>query len=152
MGNSRFNKFSNSNNIVVRLLKFKYMADIGKFFIYMLVALVVFVVVLLLTMRKRPEKPILKIILLSVIAVVAGMTFARITHGKELPWWIFYGIPAFITFILPPIVLRMTKRELMFYIPVIIITSPIIHVFFSFFFGWHDYMPLFYVPWWHDLI
>jgi hypothetical protein len=127
------------------------MTDIGKFFVYMLVALIVFVLVLFFTLRKRPSQPIFKIVLLSVIAVVGGMTFAKITYGKGVTWWIFYGIPAFITFILPPIVLKMTKRELLFYIPVSVLMAPAIHVFFSFFFGWHDYMPLFYVPWWHDL-
>jgi len=128
------------------------MNEIGKFLVYMLVALIVFVLVLLFTLRKRPKQPIFKIVLLSVIAVVGGMTFARITYGKGLPWWIFYGIPAFITFVLPPIVLCMTKRELIFYILISLLMAPTIHVFFSFCFGWHDYMPLFYVPWWHDLI
>lgn len=128
------------------------MNDIEKFLAYMLFALIVFVLVLLFTMRKRPKQPVFKIVLLSLIAVVIGMTFARITYGKGVPWWIFYGIPAFITFVLPPIVLRMTKRELIFYIPIILLMAPTIHVFFSFFFGWHDYMPLFYMPWWHDLI
>ncbi|OQY76057.1 MAG: hypothetical protein B6D44_00240 [Ignavibacteriales bacterium UTCHB2] len=117
----------------------------------MLVALIVFVFVLFFTMRKRSKQPVFKIILLSVIVVVGGMTFARITYGKGIPWWIFYGIPAFITFVLPPIVLKMSKRELIFYIPISLLMGPTIHVFFSFLFGWHDFMPLFYVPWWHDL-
>ena len=128
------------------------MNDIAKFLINMLVALIVFVFVLLFTMRKRPEKPIFKIILLSLIAVVGGMIFARVTFGKNLPWWIFYGIPAFVTFVLPPLVLKMKKHELLFYIPVAIIMSPIIHTVFSFFFNWHDFMPIFHVPYWHDLI
>jgi hypothetical protein len=128
------------------------MNEIEKFLVYMLFALIVFVVVLLFTLRKRPQKPVFRIVLLSLIAVVGGMTFARITYGKGVPWWIFYGIPAFITFVLPPIVLRLTKLELKFYIPIILLMAPTVHTFFSFFFGWHDYMPLFYVPWWHDLI
>jgi hypothetical protein len=128
------------------------MNDIGIFFVYMLAALIVFVLALLFIMRKRPKQPIFKIILLSSIAVVGGMTFARITYGNGLPWWIFYGVPALITFILPPFVLRMNKRELLFFVPLIVLMSPVIHILFSFFFGWHDYMPLFYVPWWHDLI
>jgi len=101
------------------------MNDIVKFLINMVVGLTVFVFVLLLTMRKRPKKPVFKIILLSLIAVVGGMIFARITFAKHLPWWIFYGIPAFVTFVLPPLVLKMKKRELLFYIPVAIIMSPI---------------------------
>jgi len=136
------------NNFII----LKDMADLWRFIIYMLAALTVFVFVLLLTTRKRPEKPILRIIVLSVIAVIGGMTFARITFGKGLPWWIFYGIPAFITFVLPPIVLRMKKREFFFYLPVSLMMAPVIHVLFSFLFNWHDYMPLFYIPWWKELI
>jgi hypothetical protein len=128
------------------------MNDIGKFFVYMVVALIIFVIVLLLTLRSRPKQSASKIIILSLIAVVGGMTFARITYGKGVPWWIFYGVPALITFILPPLLLRMTKRELLFFIPSIVLMSPVIHVFFSFLFGWHDYMPLFYVPCWRELL
>ena len=127
------------------------MNEIVKFLINMLVALIVFVFVLLLTIRKRPEKPVSKIILLSIIAVVGGMIFARITYGKNLSWWIFYGIPAFVTFVLPPLVLKMKKSELLFYIPIAVIMSPIIHTIFSFFFNWHDFMPVFYVPYWKVL-
>ena len=128
------------------------MNDIGKFLVYMFVALIVFVVVLLLTLRTRTQRPNFEIIVLALIVVVGGMTFARITYGKGVPWWIFYGLPAFITFVLPPLVLRMSKRELLFYIPISILMGPAVHIFFSFSFGWHDYMPLFYVPWWHELL
>jgi hypothetical protein len=128
------------------------MNEIVKFLVYMLFALIVFVLILLFTLRKRPKQPVFKIVLLSFIVVVGGMTFARITYGIGVPWWLFYGLPAFITFVLPPLVLRMSKRELLFYIPISIIMGPAIHIFFSFSFGWHDYMPLFYVPWWHELL
>ncbi len=128
------------------------MSDLEKFFVYMLVALIVFFAVLVFTLKSRSKQPIFKIIILSLIVVVGGMTFARITYGHGVPWWIFYGIPAAITFVLPPLVLRMSKRELLFYIPLSILIAPVIHTFFSFFFDWHDYMPLFYVPWWHELI
>ncbi|MDR2206690.1 MAG: hypothetical protein LBE36_11125, partial [Flavobacteriaceae bacterium] len=75
------------------------MNEIVKFLINMLVALVVFVFVLSLSIRKRPEKPMLKIILLSAIAVIGGMIFAKIAFGKGISWWIFYGVPAFVTFV-----------------------------------------------------
>lgn len=88
---------------------------------------------------------------MALIVVVGGMTFARITFGTGLPWWIFYGLPALITFVLPPLVLQMSKRELLFYAPSAMLMAPVIHICFSFFFGWHDYMPLFYVPWWREL-
>lgn len=126
--------------------------DIGIFLVNMFVALLVFVGLLVFSIRGRSIRPFAKIAILALIVVVVGMTFARITYGKGVPWWIFYGLPALNTFILPPLVLRMSRRELLFYVPLAIVMSPVIHIFFSFFFGWHDYMPLFYVPWWHELL
>jgi hypothetical protein len=140
------------NNKILTFLCLTNMNDFGKFLVYMFVATIVFVLVLHFTLRKRTQGFNFKIILLALIAVVGGMTFARITYGKGVPWWIFYGLPALITFVLPPLVLRMSKRELLFYIPVSVLLAPAIHIFFSFFFGWHDYMPLFYVPCWHELL
>ena len=126
--------------------------DIGIFLVNMFVALLAFVGLLVFSLRGRSKRPFVKIALLALIVVVVGMTFARITYGIGVPWWIFYGLPALNTFILPPLVLRMSRRELLFYVPLAILMSPVIHIFFSFFFGWHDYMPLFYVPWWHELL
>ena len=56
------------------------------------------------------------------------------------------------TYFSPPVILRMNWRELLIYTPLALLAGPAIHVFFSFFFGWHEYMPLFYVPWFADLI
>lgn len=124
---------------------------LGKFLVYMAAALLVFVIVLVFTLRKRSKLPVFIISVLALVAVVGGMTFARKTYGKGLPWWIFYGLPALVTFVLPPLVLKMSKRELVLYVPLALIMAPIIHVLFSFFFEWHDYMPLFYVPSWREL-
>ena len=52
------------------------MNEIEKFLVYMLFALIVFVLVLLFTLRKRPKQPVFKIVLLSFIAVVGGMTLS----------------------------------------------------------------------------
>ena len=125
---------------------------IGIFLINLFVALIVFIGLLVFILRGRSKRPVFKISLLALIVVVGGMTFARITYGIGVPWWIFYGLPALITFVLPPILLRMSRRELLFYVPLSVLMSPFIHIFFSFFFAWHDYMPLFYVPWWHELL
>jgi hypothetical protein len=124
---------------------------IGIFLVNMVVALVVFIGLLIFTLKGRSHRPVLRILILALIVVVCGMTFARVTYGIGVPWWIFYGIPALITFLLPPLVLRMSRHEIFLYVPLAILMSPLIHTFFSFFIGWHDYMPLFYVPWWHDL-
>jgi hypothetical protein len=60
-------------------------------------------------------------------------------------------LQALVTFVLPPLVLRMAKGELLVYVSLALLMGPAIHIFFSFFFGWHEYMPLFHVPWWKEL-
>ena len=125
---------------------------IGIFLINMFVALIVFIGLLIFILRGRSQRPVFRILILALIVVICGMSFARITYGIGVPWWIFYGIPAMITFVLPPVVLRMSRHELLLYVPLAILMSPVIHTFFSFFFGWHYFMPLFYVPWWHELL
>jgi hypothetical protein len=124
----------------------------GNFLVYMGVAVLVFITVLIFIVRGRSHRPTFKILLLALICAVGGMIFARVTYGRGMPWYIFYGIPVFLTYILPPLVLQMSKRELLFFVPLALLMAPAIHIFFSFFFGWHDYMPLFYIPSWHELI
>jgi hypothetical protein len=122
------------------------------FFVYLTAALVVCFGMLLFSIRKRSPRPTLKIGILTFVITCGGMLFARITYGLALPWWIFYGIPVMLTFVLPPLVLRMSRRELFTYLPAAALMGPFIHIFFSFLFGWHEYMPLFYVPWWREII
>lgn len=127
------------------------MQGINQFLIYMAVAMIVYYSLLNFIVRKRSPRPYIKILLLTLLVTAGGMIFARITYGRNLPWWIFYGIPALLTFLLPPIVLRMSWREILRYIPLAILMSPAIHIFFSFFIGWHEFMPLFYIPSWRQL-
>jgi hypothetical protein len=80
--------------------------------------------------------------------VAFGMVFARYGHVVfRLPWWIYYGLPALVTFLLPPLALKMRRAEILRYLPMAILMAPAIHVFFSLFVGWHDYMPFpVYIP------
>jgi len=128
------------------------MNQISQFLVYLFVAMVVYFVVLTFTVRKRSPRPYLKLLLITLIVTAGGMMFARYTYCKALPWWIFYGIPVLMTYLFPMAILRMTRKELLLYIPLAILMAPAIHIFFSFLFDWHQYMPLFYVPWWHELI
>jgi hypothetical protein len=77
------------------------------------------------------------------------MLFARYSHlfFPHLSWVVYYGVPALMTFCLPPLCLRMSRREAAFYVPSAILMAPAIHVVFSFLVGWHDYMPFpVYIP------
>lgn len=128
------------------------MNGINQLLVYMLASMVVYFVVLTFAIRKRSQRPYVKLLLITLIVTVGGMLFARYTYSKELPWWVFYGIPVLMTYLFPMSILHLSKKELLHYVPLAILMAPAIHIFFSFLFDWHEYMPLFYVSWWHDLI
>jgi hypothetical protein len=123
-----------------------------RFAVFSVVAFAVFTSVLRLALRERNAAVWPKILVTGVFIVFGGMIFARWSYGQGLAWWIFYGLPALATFLAPPVLFRMSGREIAKYVTMAVIMAPAIHVFFSFFAGWHDYMPLFYVPSVWDLI
>ena len=125
------------------------MNDTSRFAVFMAAAAVVFIAVLLFVMRRRERTPDVRVLALTTfVVVVLGMLFARYGYiFFRPPWWIYYGVPALVTFLLPPAVLRMKRDEILQYVPLAVLMAPAIHVFFSLFIGWHDYMPFpFYIP------
>ena len=125
------------------------MSDIERFTILMVLAALVFLTVLAVTTRKRTTKPTSgQLLLLTAVVVFLGMLFARYGHILfHLPWWIYYGVPASLTFLLPPFVLKMNRTEAIQYVPMAILMAPAIHVTASLLIGWHDYMPFpVYIP------
>jgi hypothetical protein len=105
---------------------------------------VVLLAVVSWVIRKRLVKPHLWVLLaLAMIVVLFGMVFARYTHVfmPHLHWEVFYGVSAMVTFLLPPLWLRMSHREIARYLPFALLMAPMIHVVFSLVASWHDYMP-----------
>lgn len=86
------------------------------------------------------------IILLSVWVVVVGMLFGKYGATWGLPWWIYYPVPMLMTVFLPPFVLKLRKFKTVLYLVLSFLSAPFIHVFFSFFFGWTEYMPFWKIP------
>src|SRR5271170_7048961 len=125
------------------------MPDLARFGVFMVAAFLLFLAVILWVVRRRNAKPSLWMLLaLATIVVPVGMVFARYGHILiHLPWEVYYGLPALITFLLPPLWLRMSWREAVQYLPLALLMAPLIHVVFSLFAGWHDYMPFpVYIP------
>jgi len=119
------------------------MPDIERFGVFIAAAFLLFLSVVRWVTRRRISKPSLWMLLvLATIVVPIGMVFARYGHILiHLPWEVYYGVPALITFLLPPLWLRMSRREIAQYVPLALLMAPVIHVVFSLFVGWHDYMP-----------
>jgi hypothetical protein len=69
------------------------------------------------------------------------MVFAKVGATNGFPIWLYYGLPAVLTWVLPPIAFRMTAHEIIRYVPLALLVAPAIHVAFSFLLGWKEYMP-----------
>src|SRR5437762_968727 len=125
------------------------MNDLSRFVIFMVVSAAGFIALLIFVTRNRNRRPEVRTLASTAfVVVVLGMLFARYGHiFFRPPWWIYYGVPALVTFLLPPAVFRMTRFEILQYVPLALLMAPAIYIFFSLFVGWHDYMPFpFYIP------
>lgn len=92
-----------------------------------------------------------QIFLLALIVVVFGMLFGKYGATYGLPWWLYYPIPMLVTVLLPPIVLKLKKQKVITYLVLSFLSAPFIHVLFSFFLGWTEYMPFWKIPFIGDL-
>lgn len=126
------------------------MPDLARFVVFMGAAFLLFLGVVLWIVRRRSTKPSWgEVVALATVVVPVGMLFARYSHiiFHNLPWEVYYAVPALVTFLLPPMWLRMSRLETAQYIPSAIMMAPVIHTVFSLFVGWHDYMPFpVYIP------
>lgn len=123
------------------------MPHIIRFPILIFVSLVVFIVIVWYVLHRRSVRPpYYAVVVVSAIVVVGGMVFAKLTQNAGWPWWIYYTVPAAVTLLLPPLAFRLSWPELWRYLVLAFLSAPAIHVAFSFFLGWHDYMPFLHIP------
>ncbi len=119
----------------------------NRFWIFVLVSLVVFYTILRFVTRRRTAQPAMwQVAVVAMIVVVGGMIFAKAGANLGWPWWIYYPVPALTMLLLPPLAFRLKGRELWTYLVLAFLSSPVIHGVFSFFLGWHEYMPFIRIP------
>jgi hypothetical protein len=117
------------------------------FYVFMVTSVVAFVAILRWVLRRRDRPaPAFTYGWLAALVVVAGMILAKVGATAGWPWWIYYGVPAALTWVLPPVALRMRSRETIEYLVLAALMAPAIHVFFSLFVGWTEYLPFIPVP------
>ena len=123
------------------------MPPTARFIIFIAVSVIAFVALLRFVLRERTVPPSQRQLLgLTLVVVVGGMVFAKYGNNFGLPWWIYYTVPALLTLFLPAIVLRMGRGEVIPYLCLSFLVSPAIHVVFSLFLGWKEYMPFIPIP------
>ena len=123
------------------------MEDAIRFSVFVSVSLIVFVAILYFVTHRRAQRPsLVTVLLVATFVVVGGMAFAKYGNNAGLPWWIYYTAPALATLVVPPAVFKFCGRELGQYLVLAFLSSPAIHVAFSFLLGWHEYMPFIPVP------
>ena len=128
-------------------------SDAPRFAVFVLVSLIAFIAILHFVTRHRAERPRRATVwVVAGIVVVGGMAFAKYGHNAGLPWWIYYTLPALATLLVPPATFGLRGKELVQYLALAFLSSPAIHVAFSFLLGWHEYMPFIPVPSMWDLM
>lgn len=108
--------------------------------------LLFFLIVRIVLTKKEFVTHLKKIFLLALVVVVFGMTFGKYGATYGLPWWIYYPIPMLVTVFLPPIILKLNKTQTITYLLLSFLSAPFIHLLFSFFLGWTEYMPFWKIP------
>jgi hypothetical protein len=115
--------------------------------VFILVSFVAFIGILRMALNRRSTSPPrATVIWVAAVVVIGGMIFARAGTSVGLPVWLYYGLPAMLTWVLPPVVFRMRGGEIARYVPMAVVMAPMIHALFSFVLGWNEYMPFIPVP------
>lgn len=117
------------------------------FIIFIIVSFLVFIAILGWVLRDRAISPAKSHVAgVVLVVVVAGMCFAKFGATVGMPWPVYYGVPALVTLLLPPIAFRMRRGEYLPYVVLAFLASPAIHFVFSFVVGWHEYLPFWHIP------
>lgn len=129
------------------------MNNLIHFPIFILVSLLAFVALMQFALRHRAGSLHWKRLSgVAGVVVVGGMLFAKFGANLGVPWWIYYGVPALLALVLPPVTFGMNRRETAIYVLTTFGVSPLIHTFFSFFLGWKEYMPFLAIPYAGELL
>ncbi|MGH7570643.1 MAG: hypothetical protein ACREMK_02225 [Gemmatimonadota bacterium] len=118
-----------------------------RFYSMMAASLVVVGAALVWTLRRREGgRSWRRVGLVVAVIVIGGMFWGRIGASWGLPWTLYLLPPMAATFLVPPLAFRMGARETTTWILLAALSGPVVHVLFSFFLGWKEFMPIWDVP------
>lgn len=117
------------------------------FAVFVLASFVAFLLLLKVILAKRSVQPsLVSLLWVSAVVVGGGMLFAKVAANSALPTWVYYGVPAVATLVLPPIVFGMRRGEVAAYLCAASLLPAVIHLGFSLVLGWKEYLPFWVVP------
>ena len=113
-----------------------------------IVSIVTIILIVRFVLKTREHNPLLKFknIFLLVFLEITCMIIGKYGANINLYWWIYYSIPLLLTVFVPTIYFKMNRSEVTKYLSLTFLSAPIIHILFSFFFGWKNYMPFIKIP------
>lgn len=119
-----------------------------EFVIQTIVSIVVVIFIVRYSLKSREINPMkdYRNILLFIVLEIICMLLGKYGENWGLPWWIYYTVPMILTIFFPIIYFRMQPKEILTYFILAFISAPLIHIIFSFFIGWKNYMPFIHIP------
>lgn len=98
-------------------------------------------IILLVLGRNRFQLLRNRILLTAFLCVFIGMLLGKYGANAGLKWWIYYPVPMLMNVFIPPYVLHLNKKSFGLYLFLSFISAPLLHILFSFFLNWGEYMP-----------
>lgn len=123
------------------------MSGDARFLIMMAASALVFLAVLRISLACRQRPPSLPAMAaVAGVVVVGGMLYGRLAAQAGFPWWLYLFPPMLVWLFLPPLAFRMRGSETVRYLALAILAGPLVHVLFSFFLGWGEFIPAWRIP------
>lgn len=124
-----------------------YALDQGfKFMVMAVFTYLIFVCVIRLVLGRQYKAKSFLIDIVGIVVVFGSFLISKYGNFLKLPGYLYYGLPVVLTVFLPPLALKMKSEQVLKYLALSILTVPFVHIFFSFFVGWGDFLPFIKIP------
>ncbi|MCX7773883.1 MAG: hypothetical protein N2376_12300 [Clostridia bacterium] len=117
-----------------------------RFLVMVAVTYLAFLCVIRIVLGSQYKAKSFLINIVGMITVYGSLLVTRYGNFLKLPVYLYYIIPLLLTVFLPPLSLKMKSDQTLKYFAFSILAVPIIHLIFSFFFGWGEYLPFLKIP------
>lgn len=117
-----------------------------RFMIMTAVTYLAFLCVIRLVVGSQYKAKSFLINIIGMLTVYGSFLITHYGNFLKLPGFLYYVLPLLLTVFLPPLSLKLKSDQTLKYLAFSILAVPLIHLFFSFFFGWGEFLPFLKVP------